>query len=94
MKIYIGKTYQKNFQLDQRGQTPQHLSQHFHLRRKICSLQILAEVLGCLPPLIKLKIFLGGPTNIYFHLKKVLGEDTELLNSHKSGEITFDLSYF
>ena len=28
------------------------------------------------------------------HLKKVLGEDIELLNSHKSGEITFDLSYF
>ena len=55
---------------------------------------MLTEVLGCLPPLINLKIFLGGPTNIYFHLKKVLGEDVELLNSHKSGEITFDLSYF
>ena len=87
-------TPQKKFQLAQTLETPQHLSQHFHLRRKICSLQILAEVLGCLPPLNKLKIFLGGPTNIYFHLKKVLGEDIELLNSHKSGEITFDLSHF
>ena len=47
---------------------------------------MLAEVLGCLPPLIKLKFFLRGPTNIYFHLKKVLGEDIELLNLQKVGK--------
>ena len=46
---------------------------------------MLAEVLGCLPPLIKLKIFLVGLTNIYFHLEKVLAEDIKLLNSQKWG---------
>ena len=46
---------------------------------------MLAEVLGCLPPLIKLKIFLVGLTNIYLHLEKVLAEDIKLLNSQKWG---------
>ena len=82
------------FSLIRGGKQPSTSANIFTLRRKICSLQILAEVPGCLPPLIKLKIFLGGPNNIYFHLKEVLGKDIELLNSHKSGEITFDLSHF
>ena len=86
MKIYIGGTSQKKFQLDQRGQTPQHLSRHFFLGSFALKVEMLAEVLGCLPPLIKLKIFLGGPTNIYFHIKKVLGEDIELLNLQKVGK--------
>ena len=30
------------------------------------------EVLGCSPPLIELKFFLGGPITIYFDIKKVL----------------------
>ena len=78
MKIYIGGTSQKNFQLDERGQTPQHLSQHFFLGSFALKVEMLAEVLGCLPPLIKLKIFLVGLTNIYFHLEKVLAEDIKL----------------
>ena len=86
MKIHIDGTSQKKFQLDQRGQTPQHLSQHFFLGSFALKVEMLAEVLGCLPPLIKLKIFLRGPTNIYFHLKKVLGKDIELLNLQKVGK--------
>ena len=30
-----------------------------------------AEVLGCTPPLIELKIFLGSPNTIYFHQNKL-----------------------
>ena len=85
MKIYIGGTSQKKFQLDQRGQTPQHLSQNLQTADFSPEVKMLAEVLGCLPPLIKLKIFLVGLTNIYFHLEKVLSEDIKLLNSQKWG---------
>ena len=53
-----------------------------------------AEVLGCCQALIELKIFLRAPNNIYFDLKKVLGEAIALYTSPKSGEITFNLSRF
>ena len=33
---------------------------------------MLAEVLGCSPPLIELKFLLGGPNTIYFDIKKIL----------------------
>ena len=43
MKIYSVGTSQKNFQLNQRWGTPQHLSRHFHYgaRDKSFNLQIL-----------------------------------------------------
>ena len=31
---------------------------------------MLAEVLGCSPPLIELKLLGGSPNTIYFHIKK------------------------
>ena len=58
------------------------------------ALEMLAEVLGCCQGLSELKIFLRVPNNIYFDLKKVLGEAITLYTSPKSGEITFNLSRF
>ena len=53
-----------------------------------------AEVLGCFQGLSELKFFLRVPNNIYFDLKKVLGEAIALYTSPKSGEITFNLRRF
>ena len=48
---------------------------------------MLAEVLGCCQGLSELKIFFRVPNNIYFDLKKVLGEAIALYTSPKSGKV-------
>ena len=72
IKVYSVGTYQKKFQLNQSGATPQYLSQHFQSGAQSWKLEMLAEVLGCCTTLIELTFFLVGPNTIYFDMKKVL----------------------
>ena len=72
IKVYSVGTYQKNFQLNQSGATPQYLSQHFQSPAPSSRLEMLAEVLGCYTTLMELKIFLVVPDTTYFDVKKVL----------------------
>ena len=55
-------------------------------------MEMLAEVLGCCPTPIELKIFLVGPNTIFFDMKKVLEVLIKVLNS-KGGEITMVFKY-
>ena len=91
MKIYIGKTYQKNFQLDQRGQTPQHLSQHFHFHCKLFFLpqsEIVGSGAGVFVPSDQAEIFFERSHQNIFSFKKGFRRGHRTLKFTKSGEIT------
>ena len=94
--ILLG-TLKKNFSSNRPWQPPStsaDISKIRKLQDFPLALKMLAEVLGCCQGLIELNFFLRVPNNIYFDLKKVLGQDIALYTSPKSGEITFNLSRF
>ena len=93
-------TSQKNFQLAQTLDTPQHARTSADIsissleQGEILHLEMLAEVLSCIQGLSELNFLLRGPNIIYLDLKKVLRDAIEHYTSPKSGGITPYLSCF